>query len=411
MQPTNQRSLQIIRLALLLFLLATGSLPACSRATPTATQAPTATQTALPPTPTATFSPTPTPLPTSTPAPTPTITPSPTPLLLVAAGTPLPANLAPVTYRSAEQVSGLSEWSQETLTDLAWSPDGGLLAASALDGLYMYDPQQQQRIRKIETEDNIYSLAFHPNGNFLATGYRFGSEEDGYGGSVEFWRTAGWEALGAFYSENQVVSNVAYAPNGKSFAAAFTSLQASDNRLLIWDTFTWEISRTLRTGSLLELAYSPNGQQVATTPDRFAIKIWNLKDGTLLRSIFTSFTGAVNCLEYSPNGAWIASGHYDGAVRIWDSQTGLLLRTLQANGAGDVRVVESLAFNPGGLVLAAGYSYVDNAVRLWDVETGLLLRTLEGHQAGVESLAFSPDGSMLASGSYDGAIRLWGVRP
>lgn len=348
----------------------------------------------------------PTATPSATPTLTPTITPSPTPLLLAEAGTPLPGSLAPVTYRSAEQVSGLAAWSQETLTDLAWSPDGSILVAAGLDGLHVYDPQQQQRLRVVETENNVFSLAFNPRGDFLAAGYRFGSEKDGYGGSVEFWRTTNWEALGTFYSENQAVSSVAYAPSGKSFAAAFTSQQAADNRILIWDTFTWEISQTLRTGNVLEIAYSPSGQQVATSPDRFAIKIWNLSDSRLLRSIYTSFTGAVNCLEYSPNGAWIASGHYDGAIRIWDSQSGQLLRTLQADG-----VVESLAFNTDGTVLAAGYSYVDNAVRLWDAETGLLLRTLEGHQAAIESLVFSPGGSMLASGSYDGAIRLWGVRP
>jgi WD40 repeat protein len=348
----------------------------------------------------------PTATPSSTPTLTPTITPSSTPLLLAEAGTPLPGSLAPVTYRSAEQVSGLAAWSQETLTDLAWSPDGSILVAAGLDGLHVYDPQQQQRLRVVETENDVFSLAFNPRGDFLAAGYRFGSEKDGYGGSVEFWRTASWEALGTFYSENQAVSSVAYAPTGKSFAAAFTSQQAADNRILIWDTFTWEISQTLRTGNVLEIAYSPSGQQVATSPDRFAIKIWNLRDSRLLNSIYTSFTGTVNCLEYSPNGAWIASGHYDGAIRIWDSQSGQLVRTLQADG-----VVESLAFNTDGTVLAAGYSYVDNAVRLWDAETGLLLRTLEGHQAAIESLVFSPGGSMLASGSYDGAIRLWGVRP
>lgn len=389
----------------LLFCLALG-VTGCRGIAPEPTPTVTLTPTALASTPTASASPTPTPLPSPTPTHTPTITPSPTPLLLAEAGTPLPSSLSPITYRSAEQVSGLAAWSQETLTDLAWSPDGSVLAVAGLDGLYIYDPLQQQRLRMIETEDNLFSLSFNPRGDFLATGYRFGSDEDGYGGSVEFWRTANWEALGAFYSENQAVSNVAYAPSGKSFAAAFTSPQAADNRILIWDTFTWEISQTLRTGSVLEIAYSPSGQQVATSPDRFAIKIWNLRDSRLLRSIYTSFTGAVNCLEYSPNGAWIASGHYDGAIRIWDAQTGQLLRTLPADG-----VVESLAFNNDGTVLAAGYSYVDHVVRLWDAETGLLLRTLEGHQAAVESLAFSPGGSMLASGSYDGVIRLWGVRP
>lgn len=396
--------------ARLVFVLASLALwlVSCRGILPQPTATPSPLPSATPPPPTTTHTPLPSPTWTAQPSPTATytVTPTPTPLLLAAAGTPLPGNLASITYRSAGQVSALAEWKQESLTDLAWTPDGKLLAASGFEGLWLYDSALQQAPRQLETDTGIVSIDFHPGGEFLAAGYRSGSEVEGYGGSVEFWRTAGWEAMGTFFSENQAVSAVRYAPDGRSFAAAFTSPTAADNRLLVWDTFTWEISRTLRTGAVLALDYSPVGQQIATTPDRFAIKIWSLKDGTLLRTMPTSFTGAVNCIVYSPNGAWIATGHYDGSLRIWDTEKGTLLHTLQAEG-----VVESLAFNPDGLLLAAGYSYTDNTVRLWDAETGLLLRTLEGHKAGVESLDFSPDGTLLASGTYDGVVRLWGLRP
>ena len=83
--------------------------------------------------------------------------------------------------------------------------------------------------------------------------------------------------------------------------------------------------------------------------------------------------------------------------------TGREIRTLH----GHTYSVESVAFSPDGKILASGS--VDHTIKLWDVATGTLLRTLSGHTSFVESVAFSPDGKILASGSYDKTIKLWDV--
>jgi WD40 repeat protein len=68
-----------------------------------------------------------------------------------------------------------------------------------------------------------------------------------------------------------------------------------------------------------------------------------------------------------------------------------------------------MAFSPDGTLLASGSGFVDWTVRLWDVATGEVVRTLERHTGNVSSVAFSPDGRLLASGSSDDTVRLWGI--
>jgi WD40 repeat protein len=136
------------------------------------------------------------------------------------------------------------------------------------------------------------------------------------------------------------------------------------------------------------------------------LKVWDLTKKDWLFTLHTSFTGAVNRLAFSPDGQTLASGHYDGTIRVWDMQAGGLLFTIQTD-----EVIESLVFSPDGQMLASGGSYANSFVRLWDAHNGALLNTLEGNTSGVGYLLFSPDSRYLVSGSYDGMLRLWGVRP
>ena len=91
----------------------------------------------------------------------------------------------------------------------------------------------------------------------------------------------------------------------------------------------------------------------------------------------------------------------DGVARVWDVSTGRPLHTFAAhNGA-----VQSVAFNPDGTLLATAGD--DTTAKLWDLRTDKRLLTLRGHSRAVTSLAFSPDGTRLASGAPDGIVRVY----
>ena len=91
----------------------------------------------------------------------------------------------------------------------------------------------------------------------------------------------------------------------------------------------------------------------------------------------------------------------DNTIRVWDAASGAHIRTLE----GHTDWVNSVAFSPDGRTLASGSR--DSTIRLWDAASGAHIRTFTGHTWSVSSVAFSPDGGTLASGSRDSTIRLW----
>ncbi len=292
------------------------------------------------------------------------------------------------------------------MSDLAWAPDSETLAVAKQDTIDLYDARTRSMQRSLDSENGVTGIAFSSDARYLAAGHRAGSEEAGYYGSIDFWRVNGWQAIGPIYYDEQPVTSVAFSPNNPLFVAAIAGQDLYDNRLLFWNTNTFEITRTIQTGLVLDIVFAPGGDLLASTPDHYAIQIRDLNSKLLVQTLYSSFTGAVNSLAFAPDGRHLASGHYDGAIRLWDATSGTLLQEMQTDG-----VVASLAFSSDGSVLASGSGYSDHSVRLWDVQTGELLRQLEGHPGAVDSLAFSKLGDLLASGSYDGSLRLWGIRP
>ena len=110
-------------------------------------------------------------------------------------------------------------------------------------------------------------------------------------------------------------------------------------------------------------------------------------------------------IAFSPDGKTLAGACWDSTVRLWDAKTGELKHRLTEHKEH----ATSVAFSPDGTTLASGGGLFDNTVRLWDPETGELKRVFTGHMGSVQGVAFSPDGGVLASGSGDGTVLLWKV--
>lgn len=112
----------------------------------------------------------------------------------------------------------------------------------------------------------------------------------------------------------------------------------------------------------------------------------------------------VSSLKFSPQGSLLAVGGYQ-EVRLIDPRSGAMLASL----SGHADYVRSIAFSPDGKMLAAagGGPQRDGEIKIWDAQSHQLLKTMRGHKDCIYSVAWSPDGNLLASGSYDRAVKLW----
>ncbi len=369
-----------------------------------ATPTPTLTAT-LSPTPTLTSTPTllPTFTPTFTSTPTPTLTP--TPLLLVDSGTPIPPAFPILDALSAPLVSGITAYQTPPLVDFKWHPNRFLLAAGTTNSLYLIDPAQPQNLTIIALDEGLTTFDFSPDGRWLVSGHRFGDRLESFFGKVEVWIAPNYPRV-AYFGDYRAVGQIQYNTDGTKVAIAYSKITDEQNAIQFRDTTTWEILSTLKTGNLVSMRISLDEKTLITIPDRYSIKVWDLEKQEVRYAIPTSFSGAASCLAISPDSTLFATGHYDGSIILWDLEKGERLRSMQASG-----VVESLAFDQNGQILASGSSYQAALIEIWSVTSGEKLRELEGHLRGVNFLAFSTSNQLLASASYDGTIRLWGIRP
>ena len=353
---------------------------------------------------------TPTGLPTNTATPAPSLTPthtaSPTPTLFVLPGTALPPAPEPILVENAENVSALAAWNETAVADMSWTADGRVLAVANQETINLYDISSRQVIRTLYPRTKeLVQIAFSPDGRWLISGSRRGSMEEGFFSTLELWVGPDWKPLGILYDVPRALSRLEFSPDSKTLAIAFSSSVYEDNLVEFLSTINWQINEELHTGTALDVAFALGGRQIAVTPDRYAIRIWDFDELDWIMTKHTSFTGAVTRMSYSPDALTFGSGHYDGKIRIWDIESGTPLLIISTE-----EVVRDIDFSPDGLLLASGGSFQNAFVRLWDVRSGALLRTLEGHSGGIIQVLFSPDGQYLVSASYNGQLRLWGNR-
>jgi WD40 repeat protein len=207
------------------------------------------------------------------------------------------------------------------------------------------------------------------------------------------------------------IERVAFSPDGDFLIAGgmgllqdetLSLLRVSDGALLREWAHDGKLLEGELASTIIRVDYSPDGQLIASSGEhKKAIRLWRVSDGSLVSEI--SLDSHAQGLKFSPDGQTIAAGMADNTVRLWRVSDGSELSILK----GHSNWVFSIAFSPNGKLLASGSR--DGTIRLWQVSDGTELKILEIHADKVTTVAFSPDGHILASGSTDGTVRLWQI--
>ncbi len=262
--------------------------------------------------------------------------------------------------------------------------------ANALERIVkIYDGRSGEMLKSWETTEAINALDFSPQGATLAVGLS--------NKVVQIWDCKSGVLQSSLPVEPQVITQLAYSPDGESIAIA-TALTVRLRNVKTGRLFS-KLVHGLR---LRGMTFSPDGKSfICGSEDKTAIE-WDVATGKR-RQVFGR-ASTIWSVALAPDGKTLAAASEESAVFLWDVASGELIRTLPMPGSAS-----AVAFSPDGSILVIS-SLLSPEIQVWDFARGIKLNSLTGHKIGVRNLAFSPDGKRLASGGLDNTTRLWAVK-
>jgi hypothetical protein len=279
------------------------------------------------------------------------------------------------------------------VTALAFRPDGKELAASGYHEITIWDPATGKLLRRIKNvEERVYGLAYNGDGTSLAAA----GGTPGQSGEISLYDPAKAVLVKTLATTNDVAFDVAFDPKGKKLAAA-----AADRTIRIFDLAKGIEERVIEDHAdwVMGIAFSPDGTQLASASRDKTSKVFELKTGDSLATYPGHET--VYGVAFTADGKQVISCGGDKKIHFWNPADGKQAAVIAGIG-GEVFQVISAA----GKILACSS---DRTAREYKAADRALVHTFSGHKDYVYALAFNEPTKRLATGSFDGEIRIWDI--
>jgi WD40 repeat protein/serine/threonine protein kinase len=282
---------------------------------------------------------------------------------------------------------------------VAFSPDGTRIVTGSHDKTAkVWDARTGTLLLELKGHTaSVYGVAFSPDGTRIVTG----GGEWNHSGVAKVWDARTGTPQMELTGHKGGVSGVAFSPDGTRVVTG-----SGDKTAKVWDarTGTPQMELTGHKGGVTSVAFSPDGTRIVTGSADKTAKVWDAKTGTPELDL-KEHALSVTSVAFSPDGTRIVTGSGDKTAKVWDARTGTQQLELKGHAGGP----SGVAFSPDGtrIVTGGGINNKPGEAKVWDARNGALLLDLKGHTNEVTSVAFSPDGTRIVTGSFDKTAKVW----